>query len=83
MAAAAQWHFVGTQVPEMAQRVENLQQSSKPAKVMMGKKKARKEEALPRTSARRMQHIIPGTEVTVSTAVPRAQPDLPNHRELK
>lgn len=49
----------------------------------MGKRKARKEEALPYVHARKMQHIIPGTEVAVSTAVPEAQPDLPNHGELK
>lgn len=59
------------------------EQSSKPAEVMMGKRKARKEEALPRTHARRMQHIIPGTEVAVSTAVPEAQPDLHNHGKVK
>lgn len=59
------------------------EQSSKPAEMMMGKRKARKEEALPRAHARRMQHIIPGTEVGVSMAVPGVQPDLPDHVELK
>lgn len=60
-----------------------LEQSSKPAEVMTGKRKAGKEEALPHTHARRMQHIIPGTGMAVSTAVPEVQPDLPHHRELK
>lgn len=58
-------------------------QSSKPADVMRGKRKARKEEALPCTRARRMHHIIPGAEGVVSTAVPKAQPDIHNHGELK
>lgn len=59
------------------------EQSSKPEEVITGKRKARKEETLPHAHARRMQHIIPGTEVAVSTAVPEAQPNLPKHRELK
>ena len=60
-----------------------LEQSSTPAELMMGKRKARKEEALPRAHAGRMQRVIPGTEVAVSTAVTEAQPDLLNHRELQ
>lgn len=60
-----------------------LEQSSKPTEEMTGKRKARKEEALPRAHARRMQRVIPGTEVAVSMAVSEAQPDLPYHGELK
>lgn len=78
---AFHWHLGSSS--DTVNRDPVLEQSSKPAEMMTGKRKARKEEALPRAHARRMQHIIPGTGKAVSKAVPEAQPDLPHHRVLK
>ena len=48
-----------------------------------GEEESQEGRGTSRIHARRMQHVIPGTQMAVSTAVPKAQPDLPHHRELK